>query len=150
MATKIATKETLDNGVRFTFADKASTKLDFNLSELKKDMLTALALHGLKQKLGDSYAGVDSISEAIEGVKAIWKNLQAGNFNTRTGGNSILSEAIARIKGISLEQASELLASLDEEALEKVKKNAQVKATMLVIRGERAATIANSESDLDI
>lgn len=149
MATKIAKKSKLDNGVRFTFADD-KTVLAFDLKDLSKDMVRQLAIHGLSQKLGDSYASLDTVGESVKVVESVWANLKAGNFNARVmGSGGIYAEAIARIKGISLEAAQEAWAGLDEEAQDKLRKNERVKAMAAVIRGEKAAgKVGDGEFDL--
>ena len=50
------------------------------LKSLEKDIVTNLALHGLSQKLGDSYAGAESVDEAIERCTTIAERLQQGEW----------------------------------------------------------------------
>jgi hypothetical protein len=147
MAIKIATKSKLDNGVSFTFADKSSTIRTCELKELGKDMITALAIHGLSQKLGDSYSSNEGIADAIATVDQVWAQLKAGNFNARVSGSSLFYEALARIKGLSVDEVRAKVEILDEEAQDKMKSNAKVKAMMVVIRGERASSKALAEDD---
>lgn len=148
MATKIATKTKQSLGVSFKFADKKETTQLFELSSLSGEMVTQLAIHGLSQKLGDSYSGITNVSEAMDTVAEVWKNLVAGNFNVRSSGTGgMLAEAVARIRGITVEVAREMIESLDEEKLETLKKNQRVKDTLTVIRAERAmARLDSAES----
>jgi hypothetical protein len=152
MAIKMAKKAKSANGVTFTFADKAATQMAFELSELSAAMITELAIHGLSQKVGDSYSGAETVSEGMELAKATWKNLLAGNFNARASGGGLLAEAVARIKGISIADAEAKLADATEEQIETLRKNSKVKDTITIIRGERAAAKATTPDadDLEI
>lgn len=150
MATKIATKTKLVNGVSFKFADKKETELAFDLKQLTPAIVLQLAIHGLSQKLGDSYSGLTNVTEAIETVTEVWGNLVNGNFNVRSSGNGgMLAEAIARIKGISVEAAKEVIDALDEDKLETLKKNQRVKDTMTVIKAERATARLSTDTSTD-
>lgn len=152
MAIKVASKTKLDNGISIEFADKGKTVGAFNLKELSADMVKQLAIHGLSQKLGDSYASLGGdIPAAINAVQGVWENLKKGLFVSRSAsGGGLFVEAISRIKKVSIEQAGEMIAKLDEDNIETLKANPQVKAMMTVIRGERAATRAQGEDDLDL
>ena len=147
MVIKVATKTKLDNGVTFTFADKAQTTRTFDLKELSKQTILDLAIHGLSQKGGDSYSGCTSTAEAISAIDAVWANLKAGNFNARVSGSSLFIEALARIKGLAVEEVRAKVEAMDEAEIDKIKANGKVKATMTVIRGERASKIAISDTE---
>lgn len=152
MATKIASKAKVGSAVEFTFSDKNGTKLVCNTAELSKEMLLELALHGIAQKVGDSYASAESVQDALDNAKRVWDNLKAGNFNSRSSGvGSILVEAIARIKKIAADEAQKLLEAMDEEKLEVLRKKEAVKAMVTIIRGERAAAkLSGSSDDLEL
>lgn len=150
MAIKMAKKEKLNDGVRFAFADDKETVLTAKLDDFTPDIVRQLAIHGLSQKVGDSYASSETVSDAIESAQSVVKNLKEGNFNARVqGSGGMVAEAIARLKGISLEEAQDALRELDEEARAKVAKNPQVKATIEVIKGERAVAKLKDSPDLD-
>lgn len=77
------TKKTVDTvalTVGFSFADGGSRVYDAN--ELSAEMLNRLIMHGLSQKLGDSYAGKDDHEECVE---AIWGQLLEGNWGAERG-----------------------------------------------------------------
>lgn len=148
---KIAKKVKLANGLRFEFADAKKTVLEYNLSLLSETLRTELAIHGLSQKLGDSYSGLETVAEAMAMVKSVWANLLADKFNASVSGSGLLAEAVARIKGISIAEAEAKLATADAEVIEKLKGNVKVKAVMVVIRGERAkVTVDAAVDDLGI
>jgi hypothetical protein len=148
---KIATKVKSVQGVEFRFEDKSKTVLACQLDELNEDIVRELAVHGLAQKVGDAYSGADNPTEAIAAAREVWGNLTRGVFNGRSSGTGgIVAEAVARIKGISVEDAAAAIGGLDEDALDALKKNARVKAMIAVIKGERAAAKAGADGDDDL
>lgn len=90
--------------VSFSYADGGARVYDAN--ELSEEMRNRLIVHGLAQKLGDSYAGRDDHEDCTENV---WSNLMEGNWGAERG--SGLED--------KLEEAQEMLekyiASSDEE-----------------------------------
>jgi hypothetical protein len=151
MAIKVATKEKMLDGVTITFADKGATKLACELSKLSPEVVQWLAVHGLSQKVGDAYASSGGdVKQALESAKEVWDNLTKGILVARSSGGGLFVEALARIKKLTVEQAGEMIAKLDEERIEKLKANTQVKAMMTVIRGERAAVRAEAEDEVDL
>jgi hypothetical protein len=138
MAIKMAKKQKLVDGVRFTFTD--GTEFDYLLSRLSDDMVRQLAVHGLAQKVGDSYASAENLAEAKANAEATWENLVRGDFKARAQGSGGLAvEALARIKGLDMETAQEAWNDLDEESRDTLKKNPRVKVMIEMIRGEKAA-----------
>ena len=152
MAIKIASKVKSAIGVTFAFVDKANTKLECNLTELSPEMVQTLAIHGLTQKVGDSYSSVETAGEGLESAKRVWESLKQGIFNARgVGVSSILAEAIARIKNITVDEATAALGQMEEDNLDKLKANPKVKAMITVIRGERAAAKTfEGDDELDL
>ena len=74
------------------------------------EMVTRLALHGLSQKLGDSYA--DSLKNPCPETAAceVWNNLKEGNWG-RERGSVDYDAAIEEAKG----RLESYIASSDEE-----------------------------------
>lgn len=147
---KIANKARVAGGVEFTFAD--GEKLVAKLSEFSKEIVEQLAVHGLAQKLGDSYSGITSVSEAQDAAERVLGNLRKGVFNASGGsgsGGGMVAEAVARIKNISIEMAQAGIDKLDDEQFESLKKNQKVKDMVKIIQGERAAKRLTEEDDLD-
>jgi hypothetical protein len=145
---KVAKKVKSAVGVSFMFEDAKKTTLALALSELSQEMIVELAIHGLSQKVGDSYASSETVAEAIESAKDVWANLKAGRFNSAGGGlGGLLVEAIARLKKITIAEAAERLGGATEEQVEVIKKNSAVKNMMTVIRGERAVAKASDVDD---
>lgn len=141
---KIAKKElNIDNGaVSITFANGAV--LNAHVNKLQKTIQAHLMLHGLSQKLGDSYAGAESPEEAAKFAGEVLADLEAGKWSTRTASprTSIMAEAISRIRKMPVEQAAEIISNLDEEQVAALRKHKDVVAAMAVIRAERATAKA--------
>ena len=130
---KIATKTKTETGVTFKFENGESVTV--NLDDFEGDMIQKLAIHGVTQKLGDSYASAESVSEAVERFYGVFNALKAGDWNVgksaATGG--IWVEALAQASGKTLEEAQELFASMGEEKQKAVKKHPEVKLAKLAI-----------------
>ena len=135
----IAKKVKTKTGVSIVFQDAKGTQLALDVAGLSEAMILELAIHGASQKVGDSYSGVKSITEAIASSKAVSDNLIKGIFNAGGGsGSPLLAEALARIKGFTVEDTVAQLALCSEEALDKLHTNARIKNMISVIKGERA------------
>jgi len=145
---KIAKKSKTDFGVLFQFADASNTVMNCPLEDLNEAMIRQLAIHGLSQKIGDSYASADTVSEAIVSAKSVWENLKKGDFNARAQGTGgVVVEALARLKGIAVEDAMEAWNAADEEQQAAIRKNPRVKAMVDVIKGERASKLVEGTGD---
>lgn len=127
------------------------------LSDLSKDMLARLALHGLSQKIGDSYAGAadaenptqyikDAIRETIQQVvNGEWRVTSPGGIRV-----SLLARALARATGKTVEEAQAVVDHYSElgddgkpsEAgkawLKSMRANEQIKAHTAAIKLEDA------------
>lgn len=145
---KIASKKVDGNKVVFTWADGKAFEAD--VTKLSKEIVHRLALHGLSQKLGDSYASAESLAEAKENLSDVWDTLAEGKWtSTRSGGN-IIVEALSRIMKISVEQAQENYDELDQEQKATIAKDQRVKYTVSVIKSERLqAKLANMKTDVE-
>lgn len=155
-APKFAEKSVEGSIVRFTFGN--GTKLELDVSTLDETIQIELMLHGALQKIGDSYAGAAGDYDfAIGNARKVIDNLIAGNWKAaREGGEAKpktgeLAEAIARIKGIEVAQAAELVNGLSDEQRKAVRGKDAVKAEIAKIRFEKAQKkAANAGDDLGI
>lgn len=129
----------------------------FDLTKVDQNTLLRLALHGASQKIGDSYAGAkesgeDPIKYAHEAVSETIKQLYEGKWSvTRTGSGaprvSILVMAYARVKGITEDQALELLGDLSDDDKKELQKNKKIAAAIALIRAEQAAERAKKAAE---
>lgn len=141
IATKVIDLES--KVVEFTFAGDAPIAVA--LSDFSEETLTHATLHGLSQKLGDSYGGTKGdVAEAKKRFEATLAQLKAGNWIAARGEGetkprtSELAEAIARIKGIDVAVVAANLAKASDEERKALRGNERVKATIVVIRAEKA------------
>lgn len=129
------------------FTDGAESEVD--LDSLPAAIVRNLALHGLSQKLGDSYASVKgNVAEAKERYEAVLTQLRAGDWRKqREGGEGVtrvteLAAAIARFRNAPVEKANALVAAATPEQKKTWQGNAQIKAIIATIRAEKAAAKA--------
>jgi hypothetical protein len=146
--------------VTITFDDNSTAEL--SLASYSPEIIRQLALHGLSQKAGDSYAGAAKASEE-EGITAdeycqaavarVDQQLREGNFNAGGGGGvrgGIFVEALTQVTGKSQDDIVALVNSLDEEKVKELKKHPQVKNAMLQIRAARAEKAASAAPQLTL
>lgn len=129
--------------VAFTFADNG-TPIVVELSKVSDANQNRLALHGLSQKCGDSYAGAESIADAREAVLGVQEMLYSGEWSTRAPGEprvAVLAEALARATGRTVEEAKAALAAMDDETRKAISAHPGVKKA----RAEMALERANAE-----
>ena len=55
--------------------------VEFRLDQLPSEMVVRLALHGLSQKLGDSYADSTKVTDPEKAATDVWNNLKAGYYS---------------------------------------------------------------------
>ena len=153
------TKEAKETGVDFTFQD--GTVLSAELSALNPEMINKLAVHGLSQKVGDSYSGEEAANcQTI--AEAVWKTLTEGEWSTRSGGGggpriSQLAEALARVTGEEIQACVGTIAEMDDDGKKDLRAHPQIKATIAEIKlekaqadAEKAAASAGDDSAFDL
>ena len=137
---KKATKKVTDGGVDISF--ESGDSLIVNLDSLDQSIVTKLALHGLSQKLGDSYAGAE-LSEAFELASSVASRLLAGEWaQAREGGGStrvsMLVEALAAATGKSNDEALEVVKGMSDDQKKELKKHPAIAKELATIAAERA------------
>jgi len=103
-------------------------------------------LHGLKQKLSDTYAGCKTASEAQKALEGALNALKQGSWNAgRSSTGGIWIEALARASGESVEACIEAWSDMTEEKQKALKADARIKLAKAEIEAERAS--ANIDED---
>lgn len=151
IATKTLDFETL--GVEFAFKD--AEPILVKLEDFPEDVQKHFALHGISQKLGDSYSSAKGdVAVAQTAFAATLEQLRNGEWRAARGEgesrprSTELAAAIARIKGQPLEEVVANLASATDEQKKALRANERVKATIAVIRAEKAqAKLAAMEGE---
>lgn len=142
-------------GVKFTFGN--GNELETYLSDYNEAMQYRLGVHGMSQKLGDSYANASGKGWTDDDIEATVRDLHAalmsGQFGTgRTGTGGKLLEAFIRWAadmGKGADEAREAFAAMDKKAKDELRKAAPIKAKLAEIEAERAEAAAKLASDTD-
>jgi hypothetical protein len=141
--TKVATNVELG---RLTFVFNDGSEETFLLSDLSEKMHARLSLHGLTQKLRDSYASRPA--EAYEQVMGVWESLLGDNWTRRGEAVSrvtVLVRAILRINPDLEESAvSEKVKALSKADRKTLEAEPSVAAAMAEIKAEDAAARAEA------
>jgi hypothetical protein len=145
----IATTDLVKGKLVLTFANGG--KVECDPSALSAEIKDQLVLHGLTQKLRDSFAGAKGDANYAQAqAEGVWEALIAGEWNRRGGGafgGNLLAEAVARLKEIEVSEARERLAGLTDDQREALKKSPSVKKMILTIKAERANAAADGDDE---
>lgn len=150
---KKATTSIEGNVCTWEMAD--GTNVVGDLATFPEEIVKQLALHGLRQKGSDSYAGLKTVEEAAQAVGRVIEQLRSGEWTAAraSGGGAprttLLAEALSRLaqasgKEVSIEQAAETISQLPDDSDEGISKKSlradpAVKAMIATIKQERAA-----------
>lgn len=135
-------------GVVFEFSN--GNRVQVNLDSFSDTMQRRLAVHGIAQKLGDSYANAESFAQAFERFESVLANLRAGTWNPgRMATGGIWVEAIARATNASFDDALAKWDSLTKDGKANVKKLPQVRAAHAAIVAERAQAELDAIGEVD-
>lgn len=151
---KVATKKVdlESQSLTIDFVDGADA-IVVGLSELPQTILPALALHGLSQKMGDSYSGEQLPSEARAKAADVLERLLAGEWSVRRergpGSTSLTIEAIAALRSLSTDQVKAVWESLDDDQKKAIRADDTVKAKMAEIKAARLAEKAKDSGGED-
>lgn len=129
------------------------TKASLSLKELTPEMVERLAIHGLSQKGGDAASGMSKARDfagALNAIATTLDNLRNGLWSSRTGGGtSDLVLAIAKLKGVSEEEAAAAVFKATEEQLKDLRKHPAVKEAIAKLQAARAKEQAKGAESLD-
>lgn len=134
-------------GIDFTFIN--GHVLQVNLNDIPEEIRESLILHGLSQKIGDSYAGADTVEDCITSASDVYEQLKAGQWKSvreSTGGapkSNQLVEAIMAITGRTSEEVNKMLDSKSDEERKAIRKDPRVAAQLAIISAQRAQERAN-------
>lgn len=143
--TKFAEKEYDVETMQGSIAFGDGTSMDFEVSKLPEEVIRTLTLHGLMQKLGDSYAGAKGdFATAKSSVQQVWDQLVAGQWRAaRASGEAKprtteLAAAIARVTGKDLLEVQQKVQDADDAKRKAWRGLPAVAAAIAEIRAERA------------
>jgi len=146
---KIATKKVTADSVTFVWADE-STPTTIKLSELKPELVTRAALHGISQKGGDSYSQCTTIAEAKANLQATLDAFKQGDWNrSGTASGGVWVEAIAAVMNQPVEAILVQWAKKTDAEQAAAKKHPEVMAAKAKIDAARAASKAKAAKKSD-
>ena len=123
------------------------------LDKLDAATVERLAVHGLSQKIGDAASSFSKDRDflgAFASMSGVWETLLAGGWNQKGGGGtSDLVAAVAKLKGVSLEEAQAAIDKANEEQLAALRKHPAIKAEIAEIQKKRAKEAAKTAGSLE-
>ena len=129
------------------------SKLSACLDNYSPEIVERLAVHGLSQKIGDSASGFAKDRDflgAYGSMQQVDANLRLGLWASRSGGGtSDLVAAIAKIKGVGIEDAQAAVDKATEEQIATLKKHPAIKEAIAKIQAARAKEAAKGAESLD-
>lgn len=124
-----------------------------NVGDLPEEVRQKAMVEGIANRLHDGVKGdVEGPADVYEGIQSIADALAEGRWKRpRSTGTrvSIWAEAVARVKGVSAEEAAERLAEADDETLKSIKALDAVKRAKTEIEAERAKEKVSKYTDDD-
>lgn len=131
--------------IHFKFGDGETISTD--VSTYPEDTQEDLKMHGASQKGGDSYASAGGdYAFAKTKLRETISNLEQGLWTAaRTKGEGKkpvgeLAQALAELQGVEVASVLELLNAADDAMLKTFRAHPQVKAKILQLRADKAAT----------
>ena len=147
MANKIADKEVIGSVVIIAFTNGTTVELDCD--QLSEGMQAQGLYHGIKQKLGDSYAGAKSIEEAIAACTGVANALMDDTWNAGRDASGDLVTALVEQTGQPLETVVSKLSGMTKEEKADIRKHPALKVILTRIAAERAAEKAIDAPELN-
>ena len=124
----------------------------FDPAELPGAVRQHAELHGLKQRLADSYAGAKEeglTADDIEArVDALWQGLH-DDWTSRQETGGMLAAAIAKVTGQDLAKVIERLKGMEKADIRKLEANGKVAEVLAAMRRERNAGKGISDDELE-
>lgn len=124
-------------------------ELTVNAAELPNNIKEACLMHGIKQKVCDSYAGCETPEEALERASGVVQALSAGDWSTRVAGEggtrvTQLARALAMVTGRTLEEAVEVVSEMNDEVKKTLGANPEIKQAIAEIQAQKAREAAEA------
>lgn len=142
--------------VRFEFAN--GNALAIKLTDVPEAIRNHALAHGLLQKIGDSYAGAETVEEAFEAASETLDTIKNGDWKAaRAGvgaGGGDLIKALMAVTGFGEEQCKKVVADADADLRKAIRKQPQIAAELAKMQAARllakAAKSAGETGDVDL
>ena len=141
--TKIATKTIAEDTSVLTIQFTSGDQIVADINALSPEIIHQLALHGLSQKLGDSYSGEQDIEVAKAKANTVLERLVAGDWKAARAASAAgkitdLARALAEVTGQEIVACVEKLSDLAKADRGKFRKHPQIAAKLAAYQNERA------------
>ena len=148
-AIKKVTTKVEGNLLNLSFAH--GEELSLSANDLPNEMKSACLMHGLKQKVCDSFSGVTDPAECLAKAKGVFEALSAGNWTGRVAGEggarvTQLARALSQVAKMELQEAVDMVAEMDDDTKKSLNANAEIKVAIAQIKAEEAAKAAEEAS----
>lgn len=134
--------------IQFTFEDNTVQTIDVNA--LSDDTKFRALVHGISQKVGDSYAGAKAeenpLAFAKKAAEETIAQILRGDWRAPSAGGgprvTDLATALSRVTGKPLEESVEYVGTLDDTQTKELRGKAKIKAMLAAITAEKAVAKA--------
>ena len=139
---RIASKSVSTNGVQFDFVNGETIKA--TIDSLPDAIVKRLAVHGLSQKVGDSYASAETIEEAISSAKAVLNNLTQNVWATKSVRGGKIVEALVAFSKKPYDECLAVYSQMTDKQKADLRKHPSIKAELAQIEARRAEAAAKA------
>lgn len=138
-----------DGNVHVIFAYRTGEITSFTMPATHA-LFARAAQHGLDQKFGDEFAGMDDPDDCAEAFRALAARIDAGEWNQARqsdglAGMSILAKALVRISNKDIEVVKAMLKELTAAQKAALRKDPSVSKVIREIEDEREARKPDSK-----
>lgn len=150
MSVKKATVTVEGTTLTLTFAHGEELTLDAN--DLPNEQKQNCLMHGMKQKVCDSYSGVSTPQEALEKASGVVEGLLQNLWSVRgtgEGGTRVtqLARALSMVTGQSIEEAVDLVSEMEDDVKKALGQNVEIKKAIAAIQAEKAREAAEAAAN---
>ncbi len=146
---RIATKSVDIESKTVTFSFLNEDELICRLADLPDEIQNKLMLHGLSQKVGDSYAQAENIEAGFISATDVYTNLVNNSWSTKTSRGGKIVEALAAFSGKPMAECLEVYSKMDDKAKAVLRKHPSIKLELATIEAKRAKAAAESVTEAD-
>ena len=127
-------KVDVERGI-ITFNFTTGQPLVVDLNKCNAQTITQLALHGLSQKIGDSYSGVKVCADGFSRASETWNTLLAGEWSVgKTGNDGNLIEALMKVMSKGKEECTAAVERMPKEKKKALAASPKIAATIMYIK----------------
>ena len=110
-----------------------------SLARFSEAIQLAYALHGLSQKLGDSYASCDGLEDSKTAMLELLDQLEGGDWEKKREGGAkesggLLARACAEVFGISIDEAKAVIEKLTPKEKKALEVDDKIAAAILKLK----------------